>query len=167
MKIFYSVLFVAFFTIGLSAQSNVPVSNETNSKSTSINVRSASSLQPNAQVVDLPGFPVMENTGNAELDKQNYLTAKANWIKENQVAYDAYMSTHSTANITNGGGSTAVTKVNDLPGFPVYVNTGNAELDKANYSAAKELWISNNQELYNKTVNANTNNNAVRKTSTK
>ena len=164
MKKIYSVFFVAFFVVGLSAQSKVPASNETNTKSTSVTVVSGTALQPDAQAVNLPGFPIMQNTGNPELDKQNYLNAKTNWIKENQVAYDAYMSTHSTSNITSGGGSTAVT---DLPGFPKYVNTGDAELDKANYSAAKELWISNNQELYNKTVNANTNTNAVRKTVTK
>lgn len=41
-------------------------------------------------------------------------------------------------------------KLEELPGFPVYVNTGNKELDDANYASAKETWIANNRDLYNR-----------------
>ena len=40
----------------------------------------------------------------------------------------------------------------DLPGFPEFVNTGKPEVDNANYFEAKQKWILENQELYNKYV---------------
>lgn len=44
-----------------------------------------------------------------------------------------------------------VTNQNNLPaGFPVYVNTGNPEKDQADYTAAKEKWISENPDHYKK-----------------
>jgi hypothetical protein len=40
----------------------------------------------------------------------------------------------------------------DLPGFPEFVNTGNPTVDNANYLEAKQNWILENQDLYNKYV---------------
>lgn len=41
----------------------------------------------------------------------------------------------------------------ELPGFPLYVDTGNKELDNANYKAAKEVWINENRALYDAYLN--------------
>jgi len=38
------------------------------------------------------------------------------------------------------------------PTFPKYVNTGNKSVDAANYSTAKDEWISNNQSKYDQMV---------------
>jgi hypothetical protein len=66
-----------------------------------------------------------------------YEAEKKEWISANPAAYS-----NSIEKADN------YSKV-DLPGFPVFVNTGNPELDNANYKRAKQEWISNNQELYN------------------
>jgi hypothetical protein len=36
----------------------------------------------------------------------------------------------------------------DLPGFPAYLNTGNKDLDDANYDAAKQNWINENRPMF-------------------
>ena len=35
-----------------------------------------------------------------------------------------------------------------IPSFPKYTKTGNLEQDERNYRAAKDVWIQQNQELY-------------------
>lgn len=47
--------------------------------------------------------------------------------------------------------------ISGLPGFPAYVNTGNKELDNANYKAAKEAWINENRALYDAYLNQSSN----------
>jgi hypothetical protein len=94
--------------------------------------------QPAPSKVDLPGFPQYVNTGNEDLDKQNYEAAKTEWVKNNPAEYQQAQK-QENSNF----------KKVELPGYPVYVNTGNKELDDANYRAAKDQWIENNRELYN------------------
>lgn len=94
--------------------------------------------QPAPSKVDLPSFPQYVNTGNEDLDKQNYEAAKAEWVKNNPAAYQEAQKQENSN----------FSKV-ELPGFPVYVNTGDKELDDANYRAAKDQWIEKNRELYN------------------
>jgi hypothetical protein len=54
--------------------------------------------------------------------------------------------------------SSSVTKLmlERFHGLPVYVNTGNPELDKKNYKNAKNEWIENNPSKYQELVNSNT-----------
>jgi hypothetical protein len=54
---------------------------------------------------------------------------------------------------TNTENNTNSKKIAD--DFPVYQNTGNSELDGANYENAKKEWIKNNQSEYNNSINSN------------
>ena len=53
--------------------------NDQNSKTTEVD--------PNYSLVNLPGFPVYKNTGNAEEDAKAYEGAKLKWISENEKSY--------------------------------------------------------------------------------
>ncbi len=70
----------------------------------------------------------------------------SSWILSAQTV-NSNQHTNGTSRDTE---NTRVESTSQLPGFPVFVNTGNPEIDNANYAAAKEKWISENQELYNK-----------------
>lgn len=70
------------------------------------------------------------------------------------IAQNTITTTHSQDQTTvqqAEGEKTATTFRNgELPAdFPKFVDTGNPEVDNANYKAAKDKWISENQELYN------------------
>lgn len=52
------------------------------------------SKQLNKPEVDLPGFPVMENTGDGHADKANYIAARDKWITENQEIYNNYINSN-------------------------------------------------------------------------
>jgi hypothetical protein len=54
---------------------------------------------------------------------------------------------------TNTENNTDSKKIAD--DFPVYQNTGNPDLDGANYENAKKEWIKNNQSEYNNSINSN------------
>lgn len=105
--------------------------------------------------VDLPGFPVYINTGNAEQDAEVYARAKATWIAENQELYNAAIS-----------GEKVITKaqpsISDLPGFPVMQNTGDADADYARHNLAKEKWYAENQQLVDDFYRENAKNQTVR-----
>lgn len=63
------------------------------------------------------------------------------------------LTTNAKANgeeLTSNDVSAVASPNEALPGFPVYVNTGNPEQDGANYKAAKEQWILDNPDLYYK-----------------
>lgn len=55
-------------------------------------------------------------------------------------------------------------QLSELPGYPAYVNTGNKEVDDANYIKAQNEWTDNNKELY---LNYIQNNNSATNSSTK
>jgi hypothetical protein len=57
-------------------------------------------------------------------------------------------STSATQNVEQTNVSVA-TNTSTLPGFPVYINTGNPAQDAITYKEAKDKWISENQDLYN------------------
>ena len=57
-------------------------------------------------------------------------------------------STSTTQKVEQTNVSTA-TASGTLPGFPVYVNTGNPSQDAITYKEAKDKWINENQDLYN------------------
>jgi len=59
---------------------------------------------------------------------------------------DAEKSAYLRAN----GLGKEITILEDVPGFPKYIDTGNPEMDKADYSYRKDLWVEQNQDLYNK-----------------
>lgn len=117
--------------------------------------RARENYQPGKQIestsvertpVDLPGFPVYVNTGNQQEDERKYQEEKSAWIQQNPTLY-------SNAN-KQVKEETKV--IMDLPGYPVYVNTGNKELDDARYNQAKLIWIQNNQELYKQQMTPST-----------
>lgn len=58
-------------------------------------------------------------------------------------------SVTSTTTTQNSEQTTVSTTTGTLPGFPVYVNTGNPSQDAITYKEAKDKWISENQDLYN------------------
>lgn len=90
--------------------------------------------------VELPGFPVMQNTGNAEQDAADYSKAKAAWIAQNPSQYAAATSNEVVV-------VKAQKSIADLPGFPVMTNTGDADADYARYKQAKDQWYAENQTL--------------------
>jgi hypothetical protein len=81
--------------------------------------------------------PVSTNT-----DGNGTSNTDGNQLKKETIVIDGTLS-------VNPNKDTDKKAAVDLPGFPVYVNTGNKELDDNNYRIAKDLWIQNNQELYN------------------
>jgi len=67
------------------------------------------------------------------------------------LAFNADLSAQTvTSTNTPPNQNTTVLNTANLPGFPVFVDTGNPQLDASNYQNAKQKWISENQELYNK-----------------
>ncbi len=92
--------------------------------------------------------PVFVNTGNPEEDAKRYEEAKNQWIQANQREYQQL----STGNTNPSGSDMEVVaknaqSIDDLPGFPVRINTGNREQDELNYKVAKEKWYASNKEL--------------------
>jgi uncharacterized membrane protein len=116
----------------------------TNVIANSANVSNGVTMEQGVQMEKTQGFPSYQNTGNKALDDANYSAAKEKWIKENPELYNELSGNPSV--IIPGD-------YKNLPGFPQYIDTGNPTLDMANYNAAKEKWISENQELYNKCLN--------------
>jgi hypothetical protein len=57
-------------------------------------------------------------------------------------------TTHASLSAASGVKETNTDPTAALPGFPVYQNTGNKEVDDANYSIAKENWINENRAMY-------------------
>lgn len=55
-------------------------------------------------------------------------------------------------NTNNTVGSDSTRRMND---FPVFVNTGNPEADRARYDAQKQEWIRNNPEKYRQMQSSN------------
>jgi hypothetical protein len=94
--------------------------------------------QPAPSKVDLPGFPQYVNTGNEDLDKQNYEAAKTEWVKNNKEVYNS---------ATTEKKLTPQRSINDLPGFPKMENTGDKEADFTRYQKAKGKWYAENQAL--------------------
>jgi hypothetical protein len=143
------LIWMLFCAGSLMAQNNTEVShpndqsleksrNHSTSSKSIVSEKKSELTTQSEQKIELPGFPVYVNTENKVVDDANYATAKNNWIKENGATYAAYQKF-------------CLEKVNnlqDLPGFPQLINTGDAEKDKANYRAAKKLWIENNQDVY-------------------
>lgn len=156
----YLTVVIAFLGGQLFAQSTVKSTTDSQANTTTTNVATATTTTNGSKAVDLYGFPVYVSTGNIEQDNANYQTAKENWIKENQALYNEYL-----ASVSN---SSTKAQLSDLPGFPVYINSGNVELDRQNYANAKQLWIENNKELYdNFKKRSNSNSNNTRRSSTK
>lgn len=61
-------------------------------------------------------------------------------------------TTVKNSNETKVSTQNAVFQSSDLPGFPVYQNTGNKEVDDTNYGIAKENWIKENKVMYDQYV---------------
>ena len=85
-------------------------------------------------------FPQYKDTVNQTEDAKRYENAKADWIANHPEEYKNMNKINSSIQIT----------MVDLPGFPVYLNTGNTRTDIENYKIAKDKWIIEHQELYNK-----------------
>jgi hypothetical protein len=45
-----------------------------------------------------------------------------------------------------------ITILEDVPGFPKYIDTGNPEMDKADYSYRKDLWVEQNRAIYDQMI---------------
>ena len=76
-------LFVFAFNISFAQQSKAPTSTpevmEANQHATS-------------KLIVAPGFPAFRNTGNPEVDTQNYREAKEKWIHDNPELYKSLTS---------------------------------------------------------------------------
>lgn len=55
-----------------------------------------------------------------------------------------------SAYLKENGLGKEITILEDVPGFPKYIDTGNPEMDQADYSYRKDLWVEQNRELYDK-----------------
>ena len=51
----------------------------------------------------------------------------------------------------NGLGN-EITILENVPGFPKYIDTGNPEMDKADYSYRKDLWVGQNRVIYEQMI---------------
>lgn len=105
MKRIYLILLMAFCGGTLFAQSTTQPSQNNavtsggqdrvsaNPGSTLSGVSKANSLVvENAKSVEeLPGYPVLGNTGNVDKDKENFDAAKEKWMKENKALYDEFL----------------------------------------------------------------------------
>lgn len=67
-------------------------------------------------------------------------------VQQTSVASTSQTSVATTTSQT----TVASSAQEELPGFPIYQDTGNKELDQANYATAKQEWIKNNQAIYDK-----------------
>src|SRR5687767_4549794 len=141
IKYYYMTKRILFFGCllavvgGLSAQTTtVTVNNSNDIKRKREEVRTSSSVS--TAIIDLPGFPAYLSTGNKDVDDLNYAHAKENWIKENHELYNAYLYMVEK-NLSY--------KFN-LPGYPVYIITGNNDQDYVNYKLALKHWMSSNPD---------------------
>lgn len=119
MKKVYLTLLVAFLG-GIAFAQNTTITNGNNQEN---------KIDPNATSIS-GGTATNSNQGNQTTTKE----------KTEQVP---------TVISSNPNKTQTIKPEVDLPGFPVYINTGDKETDKKTYLAAKEKWIKENQDLYN------------------
>ena len=94
---------------------------------------------------------------------------KAKWIKEHPEEYAPFKGENvqqeaqtvefssdaeKSRYIKDNGLGQVTTVLEDLPGFPKYIDTGNPEQDKADYAYRKDLWVEQNRELYDQYTKA-------------
>jgi hypothetical protein len=104
MKKIYLMMMMAFLGGHLLAQSttqpnenqNATVTQDKVSVNSSATLSGYSKSQDNilntaTTVEELPGYPVLQNTGNADKDKENFDGAKEKWMKDNKALYDEFM----------------------------------------------------------------------------
>jgi hypothetical protein len=102
-----------------------------------------------------------ENTTEVELGQQRLeQNSKANIGKYDQSETLKVNSDNSLKEAvkTETAEISRTVAIDGLPGFPVYVNTANPELDGKVYTEAKQAWINNNQEMYNEYLKKNNQN---------
>ena len=101
-----------------------------------------------------------------EMPKFNTAEEKMEWIEKNPDEYNRLMRASSQDGTINSGVISQGQRTNvDLPGFPVFVNTGNPEADNLNYQNAKKAWVENNQKVYNAQFEELDNKNSIQKSS--
>ena len=84
-----------------------------------------------------------------EMPQFNTDQEKQDWIEQNPSEYERLTKAeNAVAPIATEAVSQGQIENIDLPGFPVYINTGNPEEDAATYQKAKELWIEQNRSTY-------------------
>ncbi len=83
--------------------------------------------------------------------KKIYLTLAVVFLAGHLMAQKSTIHSNSTVKNSDAVSTTAVSNrgLSDLPGFPVYHNTGNKEIDDVNYGVAKGNWIKENEDIYN------------------
>lgn len=91
--------------------------------------------------------PVFKDTGNPESDAKRYEEAKNNWIQNNRKEYIKLSAGNANESMEQQELVKNVRSVDELPGFPTRINTGNREQDELNYKQAKEKWYQENREL--------------------
>jgi hypothetical protein len=57
-----------------------------------------------------------------------------------------------SAYIRENGLGKEITFLEDVPGFPKYIDTGNPEMDEADYSYRKDLWVEQNRAIYEQMI---------------
>ena len=121
-------------------------------------------------------YPVLKSTGNPSIDKQVYEKAVKEWnaaeLNRNQelkkvqnsplsgdMKNDATISKNIERKESFAKENDAQAKpiptirqitIIDLPGYPKYVHTGNADLDEKNYQQNKSKWMQENPAAYEK-----------------
>jgi hypothetical protein len=91
--------------------------------------------------------PVFIDTGNPESDAKRYKEAKNNWITNNRNEYINLSAGKANESIIEQELVKNVRSVDELPGFPSRINTGNIEQDELNYKQAKDIWYQDNRQL--------------------
>jgi|GEM_PF-1949882 hypothetical protein len=107
-------------------------------------LKKENSEKPSAAQKLPEGYP-----SQSELSPEDFESQKQVWIQNNPDEYQNMIPQKESK-----------PDVSSLPGFPVFVDTGNPSLDHEEYQRKKKAWYDNNQELikeFNNSLNTNTN----------
>jgi hypothetical protein len=113
-------------------------------------------------------YPKLTNSGNKAADLKQFEAAVEQWKKAEQErnanskqrvgSSNAGNKSNASASRTNQklaqAGHREIKRV-DIPGFPSFIATGNAEADEKAYQAAKARWMAENPEVYEKYLRDN------------
>jgi hypothetical protein len=79
-------------------------------------------------------------------------------VKQTERPLEFRSDAEKSAYLRANGLGKEITILENVPGFPKYIDTGNPELDQADYAKRKDLWVEQNQKLYDRLTQSSENN---------
>jgi hypothetical protein len=102
---------------------------------------------PSKDILPTKSLPA-DYPSQSELSAEQFEKAKKQWILDNPSEYNELIPKHEQKK-----------DLSSLPGFPIYVDTGNPELDHQEYQNSKMKWYQENEKLIHEFLKSQENEN--------